>query len=328
MAPGALWTMPVRPRRVVPGNSGLEMETEQDQRMTARDEEHIQREPSQQYVFRRAIIAVAFSPRIKAVLNESFQIISRIEAEPVILHVGDDTPAARQRLEAAIENSDFGNLAPRFIVQRGTPVETLVRVAREQHADLIVAGAMKKGSFWNYFIGSVARQLPHQSPCSLLIFTDPREAPQAIERVHCAVEYDRAARLAIQATMGMAGLLNARELIFTHTFLDAAYEIKKPQLQSAEDIRRMYHRQDRRLQRHLQQFAGAGLRYRAQCLYERAANCTLAFASEIRADLFIASGPRNHASLWSRLAQQDFDRVFRDLPGSILLTRKPRYRIP
>ncbi len=295
--------------------------------MTEKDEEHNRIETPLRYLFRRAVVAVAFSPRIKAVLNESFHFLQQIEAEPVILHVGEDTPAARSRLEAAIQNSDFRDRKPCYLIERGSPVETLVRVAREQHADLIVAGAMKKGSFWRYFVGSVAKRLPKESPCSLLFFTDPKEQPSAIERIHCAVEYDRKARLAVQATMAMAEMLNVRDLIFTHTFLDAACDLKKSQNQSAEDIRKMYRRQDRRLQRYLDKFAGPGLYYRAQCLYERAANSTLTFSREIRANLFIASGPHTQNSLWSRLAQQDVESVFRDLPCSILLTRKPRYHV-
>ncbi|HNW58438.1 MAG TPA: universal stress protein [bacterium] len=283
--------------------------------------------PGETPVFQRALVALALSPHLPAVLNHSCHILKPLGAEAVFLHVGPNTAAARQRLGAAIAASAFsGGPEPRLIIQPGQPVEVIAATARSEHADLIVAGAPKKESLLRHFLGSVAAQLAAVTPCSLLLMTDPAVTPEPIFRVHCAVEYDRPAHFAVRVAITLARYLHSRELVLTHSFRAPEWE-KTPPQGAMTETRRYYHRQDLRLKRFLSRFPSQGVSCRAQCFQEQTVNSTLAFARDVNANLLVLPSSRRQNGVWDRLLKNNLNNLLQALPEAILLTRKPRYRV-
>ena len=98
-------------------------------------------------VFKKAVVAAAFSPRLTAVLNESHRLLKLLGTWPIIIHVGEETPSERSKLEEAIDRSDFRDHPPICFVRNGHPADVLIDIAREYKADLIVAGALKKEGY-------------------------------------------------------------------------------------------------------------------------------------------------------------------------------------
>lgn len=277
--------------------------------------------------FQRAVVAVALSPHLPAVLNQSSQILRTLGAEVLLLHVGPDTPVARRRLEEAIAASAFGRQQPpALVIQPGQPVEVIAAIARREHADLILAGAPKKESLLRHFLGSVASQLACGAPCSLLLMTDPALTPVPIFRVHCAVEYDRPAHFAVEVAIRIARKLRSRELVLTHSFHIPEWEGKRSQVAPIE-TQRIYHRQDLRLRRFLTRFPSQGISCRTQCFHEDSLSATLDFARDLNANLLVLPGPRRQSGVWDRLIKDRLPYLLQNLPDAILVTRKPRYRV-
>lgn len=54
-------------------------------------------------------------------------------------------------------------------VREGDPAHTLIDVAEEEGADLIVVGARGQGALRRFALGSVSAKLSHNTPVSLLI---------------------------------------------------------------------------------------------------------------------------------------------------------------
>ncbi|HPM60457.1 MAG TPA: universal stress protein [bacterium] len=277
-------------------------------------------------VFRRAIVAVALSPSIQAVLNQSQRILKILGARPVLLHVGQDTPAARAKLQKAIAASRFAELAPELIIQPGQPAEAIAAAAYQQRADLIITGAARKESLLRHFIGSVAPHLARQTPCSLLMMAGASDDRSSFTRIHCEVEYDRPAHFAIEAAMGIARRMHSRELVLTHSFQVEEWEGKGKTAPVNGEIRRVYHHQDIRLKRFLTRYPANGLRLRTQCIHELSLASTLDFARDIAADLMVIPGPRRQSGIWDRLFGENLEQLFKSLSGAILLTRRTRYR--
>jgi nucleotide-binding universal stress UspA family protein len=293
-----------------------------------KEEDNISAGKEDHPVFHRAIVAIALSPHLPAILNQSSRLLASLGAETILLHVGPDTAAARKKLKAAIETSHYhGDSLPELIIRQGQPVDVIAEVARHHRADLIFAGAARKESLLRHFIGSVAHQLAQKAPCSLLLMTDQDSTPEPVERVHCAVEYDRAAHFTVEVAMGIARRLQSKELVLTHSFRVAEWEGKGRSFPADEEIRRIYRRQDARLQRFLARYKMKGIRYRAQCFYERTFDSTLTFARDVNANLLVIPGPRRHIGIWDRLLKDNIAHLLQSLPDAILLTRKPRYRV-
>ena len=134
-------------------------------------------------VYNRAVVAVGFSPRLNAILNESHRILKAFGTLPIIVHVGEDNSANRIRLEEAIDHSNFRHHPPIYLIRPGQAAEILADAAREYKADLIIAGALKKEGLFKYYFGSVARTLARNAPCSVMLFTEPKIKPTDLDRM-------------------------------------------------------------------------------------------------------------------------------------------------
>ncbi len=275
-------------------------------------------------VFKRAIVAAAFSPRLHAVMNEAHRLLKLLGTWPIIVHVGDESPSARSRLEEEIDRTEFKHHPPICLVRSGNPTDVLVEAAKEYQADLIVAGALGKEGVFKYYLGSVARSLARHAPCSVLLFTEPHVKPEPLDRIHCAVEYDEEARLAIKVAADIAFLGNAKDLYFTHSFKVPDGQDKKHMPDDTEVIKEIYRNADEQLTKYLQDFEFWGKSYQCRSLYEKNRAVTLSFAREIQASLFVVPGPSNRMGLWDRLFPHDLELALQDLPCSILITKNPK----
>ncbi len=269
-------------------------------------------------IFKRAVIAVAFSPRLTAVLNESYKLSKKLGAWPIIVHVGEESPATRVRLDEAIQRSSFKHHPPITIVRQGNPVDVLVQVAKEQDADLIIAGALSKEGVFKYYLGSIARNLARQAPMSVLLLTDPQVKPNHLTKIQCAVEYNGKGEKAAVVASRLAYFCDTRDLYYTLSFSVPDWEETR---KNADRIKDIYNREDETLHEFLDSVDLWSVPYQARCLNEQNRGVTLNFAREIGADLLIVPGPEGQLSLWNRLFPQNFELAMQHLPCSLLLVR-------
>ncbi len=276
-------------------------------------------------LFQRTVIAAAFSPRALAVLNEAHYLISQVGSKAIVVHVGERTPQNSATLEKTIAQSNFGADSDLTLELRpGDPEEVLVQVAKDYHADLIIAGALPKESFFKYYTGSVARNLARNAPCSVLLYSEPNPEPTAFSKIHCAVEYHRGADIAVQLASRLARLAEVRDLYFTHGFRITPSALKKKN-PTPEDYKKIYSKQDVKLQTYLGRTVIGNVTYHAQCMHEHDTSPFMAFTRDMGADLFIINGPKQQSGLWHRLFPNDLEQTLQDLPCSILIARRPSY---
>ncbi|MBN1466680.1 universal stress protein [candidate division KSB1 bacterium] len=271
-------------------------------------------------LFKKAIVAAAFSPRLTAVLNEAHRILQLLGAWPIIVHVGDESPAKRVRLEEAIDRSSFSDHPPLCIVRHGAAADVLIEIAKEQNADLIVAGALAREALFKYYLGSVARSIARHAPCSVLLFTEPHEEPSTIQKIHCAVEYRSGSEKAVYVAACLASYLGTRDLYYTHSFIGEELDNKKTG-NRAEFIRQFYQNEEKKLQDFIKKAGVKDMRYHTRCLHDQVRTTTLNFTRELEADLFIIHGPTDRFSLWNRMFGQNLEIALQHLPCSLLLTR-------
>ncbi len=274
-------------------------------------------------VYKRAVVAAAFSPRLGAVLNEAHRLLKILGTAPIIVHVGEDNLSTRSKLEQAIEKSDFKEHPPIFVIRSGQPNDVLVQVAGEYRADLIVAGALKKEGLFKYYFGSIARNLARSAPCSVMLFSDPRIKPAPLHKIHCVVDYgNHEAELADDFSAKIAHKAQNSELYLTHTFQISEWEGKKEIPNEAQTIKSIYNREDKRLGKYLEKFELGGLSVTTRCLYDKTRSVTLDFSREVKADMFIVPTQKNRMGILDRLFPQDLELALMELPCSLLLVRK------
>ena len=274
-----------------------------------------------QPVFKKAVVAAAFSPRLTAVLNEAHRLLKMLGAWPIIVHVGEEKPTTRIRLEEAIDRSHFNDHPPICIVQDGAPADVLIDVANTYDADLIIAGALAKEGLFKYYLGSVARSIARYAPCSVLLFTEPQAKPRPIERVQCAIEYRKDSEKAAHVAANLATYLQSNTLYFTHSFASNELKEEKQQHRNADIVRRVYQKEDKKLNDFIKSIGIEDIPYVTRCLYDQSLSTTLDFTRETNIDLFIIPGPTDRFSLWNRIFPQNLELALQHLPCDLLLIR-------
>jgi nucleotide-binding universal stress UspA family protein len=141
----------------------------------------------------RVLVPVDFSARSRAAVEYAAGLAALVQAEVHLLHVvpapspmhiaadvwlGRDVPqpspvaiaVARERLEELIVSCDRGEMVPVLRVAAGDPAATIVRLAVELAADVIVMGTRSNYGLRDLAKGSVAQRVISCSPCPVLAF--------------------------------------------------------------------------------------------------------------------------------------------------------------
>ncbi|MEQ1862303.1 MAG: universal stress protein [Chthoniobacteraceae bacterium] len=147
-------------------------------------------------------VASALSPRFRAVLAEAWRFAERVGARFSILHGGERTDAKEAKFRDAIVALGLPHDTPVHF-REGEPGPALIALAREHRADLLIAGALEREA-GPHFLSSVARTLLRDAPCSLVLFTEPREEPQPLRRIVVITDYSDAAREAYRRALHLA----------------------------------------------------------------------------------------------------------------------------
>ena len=79
------------------------------------------------------------------------------------------TSLAEQSLDRGVEAATEIGAAVRGRIDRGEPAETLIKVAEEEGADLIVMGNRGMQGATRFLLGSVPNKVSHSAVCDVLI---------------------------------------------------------------------------------------------------------------------------------------------------------------
>ncbi|HET6993210.1 MAG TPA: universal stress protein, partial [Bacteroidia bacterium] len=116
-------------------------------------------------------VAVAFSPRLEALLAEAKKMSESFGAQLLLMHIGERTRTKEARLDDVIRKLGIDEKKTRVIWHEGNPVITLLELCKLNIVDLLIVGAMRKENMLQYYLGSVARKISRKAKCSVLLLT-------------------------------------------------------------------------------------------------------------------------------------------------------------
>ena len=136
----------------------------------------------------RILCPTDFSEPSEAAVREAQRLAAALGGELVLLHVTSDgplwnetlyTPALRDVFEAQrqwaatalgtrAETLAAAGVPTRVLVESGVAWEAILRVAREQQADMIVMGTHGRTGLNRLLLGSVTERVLRQAPCPVL----------------------------------------------------------------------------------------------------------------------------------------------------------------
>lgn len=274
-------------------------------------------------IFKRIGLAIAFSPRLEALLSEVSRLKKYWQAELVLIHVGDTSKEVIDSLNLLLAKV---GLTERDVIirwEKGEPSKRILTVCREEEVDLIIAGALKKENILKYYLGTIARKILRKADCSVLLLLNPTVEPQPFKNIVVNTEDSPYAEQALMAACELGKIEKSN-------WLHVVSEIKLYGLtmSAAEQYSEDEYTQLRNdlvsteidsVQVMLNKIPHEGLKVNIKVLSGKSGFELAQFATRKNADLLVMGAPARKFSFFDRVFPHDQEYIFADLPCSLLI---------
>jgi nucleotide-binding universal stress UspA family protein len=274
--------------------------------------------------FRKIGLALAFSPRMEALLAEASRLKKLWNTELVLIHVGTHGEKEKKLLEELLIKTGLrGENEVRVLWESGKPSDQILRACKKEKVDLLIAGALRKENLVQYYLGTIARKILRKADCSVLMFIDPSTVPQPIKNIVINAEdspfveeaittacelgrIERAAWLHIVKEIKLYSLtMSAADQHTEHEYEDFRTSLVKDEIESVEKT--------------LQKIPHEGLKINIKLVSGKAGFELAKFAQRKHADLLVVGASPRRFSLFDRVFPHDLEYIFADLPCNLLI---------
>lgn len=135
------------------------------------------------FPFETVAVAIAFSPRLEAILMETKRMVNMFGGQLVIIHVGKKDPHHEEVLDKLLNKIGFTKIKYRVIWMEGEPIDTILKLCKLYIVDLLILGALEKENLYKYYVGSIARTISRRAKCSVLLLTNPSINPKKMRKI-------------------------------------------------------------------------------------------------------------------------------------------------
>ncbi|MBW3467865.1 universal stress protein [Arthrospiribacter ruber] len=276
-------------------------------------------------MFSKVALAIAFSPRMEALLAEAKRIKEIFSAELMLIHVGEKTSDSEGKLSEMLTKQGLKGTDIQTVWEQGNPAKKIIKVCEEKGVDLLIAGALKTEGFFNYYIGSIARKIIRKSKCSVLVLIEPMLVPEPFERVVINGTQQEQTPFVIQQGLNWCQKDRAKQVYIVN-------EIKMYGLQMAtageggeEEIaatrRKLVSEEIAYVENILKDLDKGTLKISIKITCGKWAVELARFASDVKADLLIV-GDEGNLGFLDRLFPHDLEEILSDLPSNLLIVKK------
>src|SRR6187455_1573537 len=269
-------------------------------------------------------VAVAFSPRIEAILAEAARMKKMWSAELILIHVGTHGEKETTRLNQLLIQTGLNNSGDvRIFWEEGKPSQRILAVCKKENVDLLIAGALKKENILQYYLGTIARKIIRKADCSVLLLVNPSPSPQPFKNIvveaddrphveqslHAACQIalkDESSWLHIVRELKMYGLsMTAAEQCSEQEYEDMRHKLVQSEIETVENI--------------LKEIPHEGVKINIKLVSGKSGFELTQFTQRKQADLLIVGAPERRFSFFDRVFTHDQEYIFADLPCNLLI---------
>lgn len=275
-------------------------------------------------MFKKIALAIAFSPRIEALIAEAKRLSEIFDAELILIHVGDKDEAQEVRLQETLQKLGIQNGAQVFW-ESGKPANKIIQVCEEQGVDLLVAGALKKEGILQYYIGSIARKIIRKSTCSVLMLIEPLEKPTPFDKVVINGTQQEQTPRVIARGLDWCKMDQARQVFIVNEIkmygMQMATAGEGGESEIANTRRKLVAEEVAYVENILKGLDKGNLKVHIKITCGKWAVELARFATDVKADLLIV-GDEGKLGLLDRLFPHDLEEILGDLPCNLLIVKK------
>jgi nucleotide-binding universal stress UspA family protein len=276
-------------------------------------------------MYRKIALAIAFSPRIEALIVETKRLKDLHQASLVLIHIGKKTVDLEEKLLAILKKHSVDPKHTKIIWEEGKPAKKIIQICDTEKVDLLIAGAMKKEVLFTYYLGSIARKIIRKASCSVLVLIEPSDQPSTFKKIVINGTQQPQTPYVIGKAVEICKLEQAKQVFILN-------EIKMYGLQMAtigEDNEEEASKQRKKLVNEeinyvediLKSIDHEGLKINIKITSGRWAHELAKFSESIHADLLILGGHEN-LTFFDRLFPHDIEDILGNLPCNLLIVKK------
>ncbi len=276
------------------------------------------------YPFETIGVAIAFSPRLEALLSEAKLMADKFGAQLLLMHIGERTRTKEAKLDESMRKLGINEKKTRVIWHEGDPVNTLLELCKLNIVDLLIAGAMQKENVLKYYLGSVARKISRKAKCSVLLLINPLkegtrfkkivvngvENPKTVHTINSTVYFGKQ----VQAKyITVATEVHQEGLAMAMASESTAGEASKLRKEFTDDELSKVHDIITKVSEH------EGIEISEKLIKGKPGYAIRQYAESKKADLLVINSPDVKYGLIDRLFTHDMEYILEDLPCNVLI---------
>lgn len=276
-------------------------------------------------VFKNIALAITFSPNSKSLLTEAKRLKVLFSSQLTLIHIGEKDSENESAMNKLISDCELDSNNFNMIWRQGDVGEEIIKVCIEEKVDLLITGALIKENVIKYYIGSVARTLMREAPCSVLVLTSPSKNKIPYQKFCVSVEYSSLGEEAVKKGYQFALLEKCNEIFMVREFQLPGFASTisdTGSIKEAEDKRSFWKKdEEQKLNFFIGEMNLFDVKINTTCLFGKQGWEVSNFASENNCDLLIIPSPKRKSNLFDKIFQHDWEFVFKELPCSILIIK-------
>ena len=276
------------------------------------------------YPFETIGVAIAFSPRLEALLGEAKIMADKFGAQLLLMHIGERTRTKEAKLDEVIRKLGIDETKTRVIWHEGNPVNTLLELCKLNIVDLLIVGVLQKENMLKYYLGSVARKISRNAKCSVLLLTNPLregthfkkmiangvENPKTIHTINTAVYFGKhmsAKFLTVATEVHQEGL--AMTVASESTAGEASKLRKEFQEQEINKVHEIVTNIRER----------EGIEISEKLIKGKPGYAIRQYSESKKTDLLVINSPDQNYGIIDRIFTHDMEYILEDLPSNVLI---------
>ena len=270
----------------------------------------------------------AFSPNLKANVFEAIRLTSFLNAHIYFLHVGSKSVAKEKAFTDILGDSPVKSKKLSVIWKKGEPVKTIQEQCKKNNVDLLLLGAMQRENMLKFYMGSIARKLTRNAPCSVLLLIKPSlirkptqhivvnafESPQTESTILSAFHFGKALDV---KKITLVEEINRSEVAVE---ADDDLSLRKVTLRKEELSQRELTRVTEILS-HIPDSLLKGIKVRSQNIFGTRGYSIGHYAKVVRAELLIMNAAENRKGFLGRVFPKDLEYILSELPTDVLIIK-------
>ena len=281
--------------------------------------------------FKTFLFGFAFSPSLKANVFEVTRLASFFNAALIFVHVGERTVEKENAFQSLLKECPKKPKKIEIHWIHGEPVKTLTQACLNHNVDLLLLGALKRENVLKYYLGSIARKLTRNAPCSVLLMLNPSvehhpckhivvngfDSPQTLDTLKAAFYVGDA--LTSQKITLVEEISEARVAVSVsddRTLRKAT--LKKEKINREEKIR------VKDLVKKIPLAKKENLKWETQSIFGRRGYSIGHYARVVRADLLVMNA-QEESSFLNRFFPKDLEHILAELPTDVLIIKSKQH---